>query len=44
MNTATHRELPQAKVMELLPVALAGAGRGNKQHMDNVAAEQGSTL
>ena len=42
MITATRRELAWAGVIELPPVALAGAGYWNEQNMDDVTSEHGS--
>jgi transposase len=44
MITATHRELEQAGVSGLPPVALADAGYWNEQHMDDVTAELGVSV
>jgi hypothetical protein len=44
MITATHRELTQAGVIDLPPVALADAGYWNEQHMDDVTAEHGISV
>ncbi len=44
MITATRRELAQAGVSDLPPVALADAGYWNEQNMDDVTAEHGVSV
>jgi transposase len=44
MITAAHRELEQAGVADLPPVALADAGYWNEQQMDDVIAQHGITV
>jgi hypothetical protein len=44
MITATRRELEQAGVSELPPIALADAGYWNEQNMDDVTGEHGITV